>query len=286
MASISNHFSQAATDAEVARAMREHPDNLDKRDLMFAVGASSLSSPTKENYLKEIALIERALAIDPDYVSALVQNAQVHALLVLDGYSSDPAADLSTARNAVDRALQLAPDDIWALRRKATILQAQGDLPGAEALVRASLEREPLDGYRYRQLGAIQMRQGHFKEALESFKTAKRLGGDPPLPVFSQSLAWGLLANGRFPEAIAEAQLARAGWQTRNDVGRTSEGCWLALIAAESEIGRDAEARANLQEFLATPRTYGTLAEVRNSSDLAAIPNLLDGLQKAGLPAQ
>jgi TolB-like protein len=282
VAQIWNNFIQAATDAEVARAMREHPEQLDKLDLMLAYRASSLASPSKENDLKSIALVEHALVLDPDYVDALVSKAQTYWRLVGDGYSSDPSADLSTARNAVDRALQLAPDDIWALRRKAAILQAQGDLEGAAALVRTSLEREPLDGYRYRQLGQIQMRQGHFRQALESFTTAKRLGGSPPLPVFSQDLAFGLLANERFPEAIMEAQLARAEWQS--DVGRISEGAWLALIAAESESGRDMEARGELQKFLATPRTYRTLAEVQKHPEFAHNQSLLDGLRHAGMP--
>ena len=39
---IYGNFEQATMDAEVARAMREHPDNLDKRDLMFAANATSL----------------------------------------------------------------------------------------------------------------------------------------------------------------------------------------------------------------------------------------------------
>jgi hypothetical protein len=104
------------------------------------------------------------------------------------------------------------------------------------------------------------------------------------LPVFSQDLAFGLLANDRFPEAIAEAHLARVGWQS--DVGRTSEGAWLVLIAAEADSEQDAEARADLQKFLATPRAYRTLAEVQKSPGLADNRNLLDGLQKAGMPAQ
>ena len=231
---------QASVDAEVARARREHPESLDKRDLMLAEETSSLSSPSKENYLKSIALIERALAIDPDYVTALVEKAQKYAQLVTDGYSSDPSADLSIAMKAVDRALQLAPNDIWALRRKAYVLHAQGDLEGAAALIRKALELEPLDGWRYRELGNIQMAQGHFKEALENLTTAKRLDGAPPSPFFGQSLAIGLLANDRFPEAITEAQLAMAQWQS--NVGRDTEGAWLALIAAESENGQDAEA--------------------------------------------
>jgi hypothetical protein len=128
------------------------------------------------------------------------------------------------------------------------------------------------------------MAQGHFKDALESFTTAKRLGGSPPLPVFSQDLAVGLLANDRFPEAITEAQLARVGWQ--NDVGPTSEKAWLALISAESENGQDAQARADLQKFLATPRTYRTLAEVQKNPQFAANGKLLDGLRRAGMPVE
>jgi TolB-like protein len=57
---IWSHCGQPRTDAEVARAMREHPDNLDKRDLMLAYRSSPLSTESKENDLKGIALIERA----------------------------------------------------------------------------------------------------------------------------------------------------------------------------------------------------------------------------------
>jgi hypothetical protein len=128
------------------------------------------------------------------------------------------------------------------------------------------------------------MAQGHFKDALESFTTAKQLGGSPPLPVFSQDLALGLLANDRFPEAITEAQLARVGWQS--DVGRDAEFPWLALIAAENENGQDVEARADLQKFLATPRIYRTLAEVQKTPQFAANGKLLDGLRRAGMPAE
>ena len=76
------NFDLATMDAEAARAMREHPDSLDKRDLMFAARATSLSQLSKENNLARIALIERALALDPDYVWALRENARTHANLV------------------------------------------------------------------------------------------------------------------------------------------------------------------------------------------------------------
>jgi DNA-binding winged helix-turn-helix (wHTH) protein/TolB-like protein/Flp pilus assembly protein TadD len=267
---------QASVDAEVARAMREHPENLDKRDFQLAVAARIPQS--KEDFLKQMALLERALTIDPDYVRALEDKANLYANFVFAGYSPDPSADLSTAMKAADSALKLAPNDVWALRRKASVLHVQGDLDGATALIRKVLELEPLDGWRYRELGIIQMTQGHFKEALENLTIAKRLGGAPPSPNIGESLAFGLLANDRLAEAITEAQLAIA------QNGRHS--AWLALIAAESQNGQDAEARVSLQKFLAMPRTYRTLAEVQKNPAFAANGKLLDGLRHAGMPEE
>jgi hypothetical protein len=94
------NFRRAANDAEVARAMREHPDSLDKRDLMMAANATSLAGILKQNYLARIALIERALAIDPDDVAALEAKARVYASLLWEGFSSDPGADLAERQGA------------------------------------------------------------------------------------------------------------------------------------------------------------------------------------------
>ena len=39
---ITDNVNQATMDAEAERATREHPDSLDKRDLMFAAMSTSL----------------------------------------------------------------------------------------------------------------------------------------------------------------------------------------------------------------------------------------------------
>jgi hypothetical protein len=67
--------------------------------------------------------------------------------------------------------------------------------------------------------------------------------------------------------------------------GLWAEVPWLVLIAAESENGQDAEARADLQKFLATPaRTYRSIAEVKKNPPLAGNAKLLEGLRRAGMP--
>ena len=94
----------------------------------------------------------------------------------------------------------------------------------------------------------------------------------------------GLLVNDRFPEAIVVARLALA--EIPSESGRIAELPWLALIAAENANGQDAEARADLQKFLATPRTWRTMAEIQKFNYLATNPKLLEGLRRAGMPEQ
>ena len=136
------------------------------------------------------------------------------------------------------------------------------------------------------------MAQGHYKEALENFLTAKRLipatthpSQDQSSSRTEESVASGLLANDRFNEAIAAARLAIAERVTP-DADRSAEFPWLMPIAAESEDGQDAQARADLQKFLATPRTFRTIADIQRSGllHLATISQLLDGLPRAGMP--
>jgi hypothetical protein len=96
------------------------------------------------------------------------------------------------------------------------------------------------------------------------------------------SLALGLLVNDRFPEAIAQARLAIGEFPPES--GRAAEAPWLVLIAAESANGQDAEARADLQKFLAAPRSWSTMAEIRKFDSPLAAPKLLDGLRRVGMP--
>ncbi|HKD77933.1 MAG TPA: adenylate/guanylate cyclase domain-containing protein, partial [Ktedonobacterales bacterium] len=55
---ITISIDQATMDGEVKRATRDHPDSLDKRDLMFAARATSLAPVSKANLLARISLNE------------------------------------------------------------------------------------------------------------------------------------------------------------------------------------------------------------------------------------
>ena len=73
-----------------------------------------------------------------------------------------------------------------------------------------------------------------------------------------------------------------------SDADRSAELPLLILFAAESEDGQDAQVRADLQKFLATPRTFHTIADIQHSGLLhyATLRQLLEGLRHAGMPEE
>jgi adenylate cyclase len=276
---------QTTVDDEAARARREHPDNLDKRDLMLAALASPLAQPSKANFLAKIALTERALALDPNYLLALQFEARFRASLVLNGLSSEPETDGTIAAKAADRMLLIAPNDLGSLRTKAAVLRAQGNWDEAAAVSRRVIQLQPLESNRHSEYGFVLMVLGHYKEALEQYMTARQLAaGADPVFLIDANIALALVANDQLPQAIAQARLAIPEFPP--DSGRIAEYPWLALIAAESESGQDAQARADLQKFLATPRSLHTMAEIQKVPYLSGNPKLLDGLRGAGMPAE
>ena len=279
VASVGN----AMTDAEAARAMREHPESLDKRDLVMVSFAGSWAQVSKEKFLDRIAFAERALALDPNYVVALEQAARVRAYLVLTGNSSDPDSDLARAAQQADRALMLAPDNFWVLVAKATVLSAQGKLGETEALMRRLIRLRPAWGPRYKDLGRVLLARGKLKEALETFVTAKQFAlGNEPTQQDDSNIAVALLANDQFAEAITQARLAIA--ESSTESGAVAEVPHLALIAAESQNGQDEEARAELRSFLAGGRTLRDISTIGKVPFLAANAKLIEGLRRAGMP--
>jgi DNA-binding winged helix-turn-helix (wHTH) protein/TolB-like protein/tetratricopeptide (TPR) repeat protein len=276
---------QTSLDVEVSRAMSDHPDRLDKRDLMNAVLATRLTTPTKEHYLEKMSLVERALALDPNDLQALERQARLHAEFVIVGFSSDPAADLAIADQAADRLLTIDPNNLLSLRAKTNILCARGDWPAAEAAVRKAIELQPTEAVRHYELGYILMAEGRHQEALQSFQAARDFaGGSDPVYLFEANIAAADVALGRLAEAITLAQRAASG--VPPNTGRFAELPWLALIAARTDSGNDDEGHADLQKFLATPRFWHSMSQVRRWPAFAANQNLLTGLHNAGMPAE
>jgi len=129
------------------------------------------------------------------------------------------------------------------------------------------------------------MAEGRHQEALVSFQTARRFaGGADAVYSYDANIAMANLALGQLAEAIAAARLAIA--EMPPDTGRVGELPWLALIAATSASANEETAHADLQQYLAMPRSWHSLTEVQRWPAFAVNPKLIDGLRRAGLPAE
>jgi class 3 adenylate cyclase/TolB-like protein len=282
VAAVAAEVNQAMIDAEAARARRERATALDATDYYFAALETALIPLTRTNLMARVALLNQALALDPANPPALALAARLRALLVLNEWSTDRTADLAFAAKAADRLLEAAPRDIYQLRTKAYVLRAQGNLDQAIALHRRVLEINPAIADSHREIGVILQAQNRHAEALASFRAARRLS-DADFILDTQT-ASALLANGLFGEAITLARTALA-----ESPGGGLDTPWLTLIAAYAATGdtdpKAADiARAELARYFTTAQPIRTLAELRKDPSLAALPNLVPGLRRAGLP--
>src|SRR3984893_182484 len=156
--------------AEARRAERlRNPDVL---DLVFQGFASVYQGPTSEHLIRARGFFERALAIDPRNVGALVGIASVDATLGAYALTDDRSGRLSTAETNAIRALSLDPHRALAHRVLGTVYNmtnrsAQGiaECEQALALDRNLADAHAVIGMAKYYLGRAAEPEGHMLEA-------------------------------------------------------------------------------------------------------------------------
>ena len=94
--------------AEARRA--EHAPNPDSMDLYFQGLASLNKGITPDHIARALGFFDRALAVDPDYVDALVELARAEATAVANSFVTDPIGALAAAEAKLTKALSSVPD--------------------------------------------------------------------------------------------------------------------------------------------------------------------------------
>ena len=138
--------------------------------------------------------VERALAVNPNLPHA-------HALLAgLQSYDLDwRAAEVSSKR-----ALELAPTDVAANRRAATLAHSQGHFEESIQFNLRALEIDPLSSSTLANLAYVYFNRGRMSEAESFYRRALEIA-----PGRTGAHAWlslTLLGQGRSEEALAEAE--------------------------------------------------------------------------------
>ena len=275
VARLANTLGIELVRAEAQRGARS--GNPDAIDLTMRGWALVRTLPqTLEKAVAARALFEQALKIDPNEAEALAGIA--YAQLNERGYAANPEADYDEKiLSPADRAIALAPDTLWAYYVKCVYLyyshRANKAIDAADAGLAINSNFAPLWAVR----GVAELFLGRFDQARSDLLQSQRLSPrDPLLGVGTKYLGDAELGLGHFDAAIDNYHRAI-------DLGMQNIWPYASLVAANALAGRMDDAKAALAEV----RRLEPKLTMKSLIPLAPpIPNLFDGLRKAGLPEE
>ena len=264
--------------AEVERAKRKRPDSLDAYDLVLRA-IPDVYSRMPEGSKRGLVLLERALALDPNYALAHACAAECHHTLFLrgGGHQEDRTAAVRHAQVAIAH----GQDDALALGLAGFVIGMDGhDRAAAFAAFEAALAVSPSTALAYILGSVILAFAGEAERAIEWGERGLRLSPlDPWRSSAFISFAFGHFHRGRYEEAAAAARKA-----VQSSPGFSI--CHLVLAASLAKLERIEEARAaaaRVLELLPVFRYSWFLTSVNCEPTLAA--SLSDALRVTGLPA-
>jgi TolB-like protein len=240
---LANALDAQLTEAEARRA--ERSQNPNAMDLYFQ-GRACFNKGISLKYTAEArGFYERALALDPGNIEALVGMGIVDVTFGPGFMADDRAAYLASAETAATRALSLAPNHATAhlLLGVVKLFTNRGSQGIAECERASALDRNLADahawiGYGKHVIGCPAETETHISEAL-------RLS---PRDIYAFRWMW-ILALAKFQlDAVAEG----VAWMRRSlEANRNQPIAHFLLGAMLAQLGEPDEARAAVQTGLA-----------------------------------
>lgn len=265
--------------AEVERARSKRPDSLAAYDLVMRA-FPHLWAHRQEDNVEAIALLGRALQLDPNYGLAAALAAWAHGQQVAYTWTRDLDRERQAAQGFIEQATLVVSDDPTALTALASaMMQLGGDVAQAAAFADQALVLDPNHAWAWMRRGFGQVYLGNPEEGLVAFQRAERLSPLDPF-AFNVHLGMGLahFAAGRPQQAL---QLARQALSERP--GLTWPHRDVAVYQAHQ--GDSVAAAASLARFL-EKRPGVTLAGIGEGlrfMEPGLLTRYLQGLRLAGL---
>lgn len=251
---------------------RRRPSNLEAYDLCARARGFLGKSPAATREAQ--VLLDRALALEPDYAEAQGCLA-VHLWLSWAHWGEPMEPNRRVALQMAENAARLDPNDGGILWGLGIILAHEGCWDKAETTFRAALERDPNNADAWAASAEVAVWMGRSPIAIQRVKTAMRLNPHPP--------AWYYWELG-LAQYVARDYLAAVVSLREESTYRTVSR--RVLAAALAQLGRLEEARHEASLFMANnPHfTIGHWASTQPFQDRATLEHLVDGYRKAGLP--
>jgi adenylate cyclase len=262
-------------EGESARIGAQSTENLEAY-LKFLEGTKIHQLNTKESNLRGRQMLQEAIALDPNFLTAYTLLGITHLTDVYYGWAESSDKSVKAAEELANKTLSL--DDSWpgSYIVLSLVYMLRGEVEKAVALRRKAVALTPNSAGPHAYLGAGLLEAGKTGEAVEEFKTARRLDPFPPNWILNYS-AVAYRVNGEYEKAIEILQ----------QVVKRSPDAWLSyfeLAANYGLLGREMEARAAAAEVLRIRPDFSISKLYKHSfRDMADKERTIEVLQKAGL---
>jgi TolB-like protein len=227
--------------AENFHARRKPPDSMDAWELVMQA-LSHYWRVTRHDNVVAQTLLEKAIAIDPNYGQALGVLAASYSFSAYMGWA-DMALTIPMAERAALAATRADSEDPWAHYSLACVCLLTRRFDDSRAEFELALRLNPNFSLAQGLYGLTLAFCGHWREADDAANRALRLSPRDPFT----ALYYGVAAYAQYVgrNYAASMQLARSAIRLRGDY----VGGHRLLTAAAGMAGQDAVARAALQEL-------------------------------------
>src|SRR5712672_807439 len=264
--------------AEIERSRRKRPQDLGSYDYTMRA-MPHVWALEKDESAKALELLEKALAIDPEYPLALSLAGWCHAQRSVYNWANDIAESQAMARSLAEPAAEMSGDDPVIL----TVLGAVHTFVRNHGTARVLLERavtlDPNAAWAWARLGWLENYADRSKKAIENFERALRLSPIDPMNFNNYA------GIGAAHEVAQEYEEAAAYYRRALEERPNANWIYRNLPGVLAGAGRVEEAK---QVFAELMRYYPDLTISKYKQAMVYSPAVLnrmaESLRKLGLP--
>jgi adenylate cyclase len=243
----------------------------------FLRGREQAWASTRVGNIAARGLLERAIAIDPDYPAAHAVMAMTHVLDYANGFSSDPAQSLSRGLELAQKTVQMHESDAAGHFALGAAYMFSGELERAQAEAERCLAIAPNSADGLRMIAHIKIFTGDAARALECLDTYMQR--DPHYP----GMTFQLVAEARF--ALGQYEQAVEAIERRLAQNPNSETAYALLASCYGHLGRSEECREAWERTLRISPDFSMerrrrVLPFRNPEDFE---RRVEGLRKGGV---
>jgi adenylate cyclase len=264
--------------AEIERSRRKRPQDMGAYD--YAMRAMPhVWVLEKDESAKALELLDKAIAIDPQYPLALSLAGWCHAQRSVYNWADDIAQSQARALKLAERAAELSGDDPLILAVLGTVHTIVRNHGTARVLLERAVAIDPNSAWAWSRLGWLDNYSDRPQLAIEKFERALRLSPLDPMN-FNNYVGIGAAHE------VAQDYDKAAGF-FRRGLEERPHAMWIyrSLAAVLSGADRMEEARAAYAQML---RSYPDLTASKFRQAMvfspAALDRMIDNLRKLGLP--